>query len=258
MSRIVYPGQKNPYGTSVDRQNLDPNEPVMEGSLYVRRLGQIDHDAEVVPKEYVDQYSFAPLASIFQPYVVGNYYGSNFGSCQTAVNSFPADLVPCGRMDLWFLDKEYAFDQVAIRVSTGATSAYYRAALYRVSEQDFRPTALLHTWGNFDGTASNTTRTIDISRLTLSGLYGMYVQREGGTSAGSLEAMSGALRQGDAPFGIGLNDLVLASNPNCTYAYQLTVSHGLVANAFPDPSLFTYERLIGDNTGAGLFLRRAA
>ena len=254
----VYPDNKQPYGKTTERQDLDTRNPVMTGSLYTRPTGALSVAAEVVNKEYVDQFRIAPIATIYLPYIVGNYYTDNF-----AVGGYSSRRYSTrrrGTLSLYYLGTEtYNFDQLAVRVQASIASSVMLPAIYRMSESTLLPTALLYTWGSMS-TAAIATVTLDIQPIALTGLVGLYLQSDGPTGGNlDIDASSAAIKHGSSAFGQSVDSLVNTVSPPVAVAYTITVTDGVVANQVPPASLFQYSHLDESQAdGSGLFLRRAA
>jgi hypothetical protein len=248
----------NPYARADTRKDLQTSGPTMEGSLFTRRKDQVTDASEVVPKEYVDQFIGAPIASLFQPYIVGNYYSGNllggYGSNRYDVPR------PIGMLEWFSLSRTYNFDRLSAR-STNATNVLGKPAIYRMSEQTLLPVSLYAVFGVFVFNGGGTIVNMDLSStLTLSrGLWGLYMQYEGGTGTCDMDASlgNGSLLYGPQPVGQEVDALSNALTPAVYNGFRLNRNNSdIVAGVMPDPSLFRYDHLAGD--GSGLFLRRAA
>lgn len=252
----VYPDNKQPYGRTTERQDLDTRSPVMTGSLYTRPTGALVKPTEVVNKEYVDQFRVAPLATVYLPYIVGNYYTDNFGVAGYSPRNYNTVRNAC--LALYYLGTEsWHFDQAVIRVTTSAANTRLYPAVYRCSESTLLPTALLYSWGALPTTA-NGTIFVDID-VRLTGLVGLLLQRDGAAGNVTIEASSAAVKHGSCAIGQSIDGLVNAVSPPVPCSYVVGIADGTITNQVPDPSIFKYSNLDESQAdGAGLFLRRAA
>jgi len=233
--------------------SLDRTDPEVFGPLYLRQKSEMtvsDNDAEIVSKEYVDDFSAGVgqlNQSLRQPYQLNRWYSSSHGTRRAGSTWADGD---CRMSALYCEFDSITVDALRIEVTGAIGGSTARLGLYYLDSLTLLPSALIIDAGTVSTAAvAKVTATLATPQVIVGPAWiGLAVSVLGGAVALSCDAVPTSTAM-QVPY--GWSSAVTSTNTNSKYALLVTGMAGAL------PGVASFVTSSTSNFGSGLWLRRS-